>query len=114
MDELITSLLTAEPPIPALINLASPEASLEKKTLDLIEQSKRGLLLSWVPQKMILSHPATDFFVVRLTFCLERTTLFNQPIDPLRVRKRFRSNHRQSAARHGPDLRRSTLHCRAE
>ena len=113
MDELITTLLTAEPPIPAIVNLASPEASLEKKTLELIEQSKKGLLLSWVPQKMILSHPATSFFVVRQSFPRENN-LIDRPIDSLRLRKRFRSHHRQSAASYDPDLCRSTLHCRAE
>ncbi len=63
-DYLIASLLAAEPPLPFIFAVASANAELSTDTKKRVEQSGRGLLSSWIPQKMVLAHPATSFYIV--------------------------------------------------
>jgi len=71
VDELVRSLLVVEPPIGLLFAVASAESEMSDETIKLIETSGRAIISSWVPQKMVLSHPATAFFLVsrNLTIC---------------------------------------------
>jgi len=63
---IVTSILTAEPPLSLLLSVASPDTDLNEKTRKLMEDSKRAIMSSWVPQKVVLAHPATAIFVVSL------------------------------------------------
>ena len=70
VDYLIETILAAEPPIPLVIGLASPDAKLSDQTVKLIENSGRAITSSWVPQKSLLNHDVTGFFVARIVLSL--------------------------------------------
>ena len=82
-DYLITTILAAEPPIPLVIGLASPDAKLSDQTMKLIESSGRAITSSWVPQKFLLNHDVTGFFVVRVVTLVDSILT---PVDPCRFR----------------------------
>lgn len=64
IDHLVASLLAAEPPLHFIFALAAAGAVLSAETIRAVEISGRGLLCSWVPQKTVLVHPVTSFFIV--------------------------------------------------
>ena len=64
IDYLVDSLLSASPPVPFVFAVAAAAIDLSEATVKRVEDSGMGILCSWVPQRMTLSHPATSFFVV--------------------------------------------------
>ncbi|KAH9476230.1 Anthocyanidin 3-O-glucosyltransferase [Psilocybe cubensis] len=61
IDEVLEALI--EKKFPFILSCASPFAHIAAEVLEKITASKCGLVSKWVPQKFVLDHPATGWFI---------------------------------------------------
>ncbi|KAH8917334.1 glycosyltransferase family 1 protein [Atractiella rhizophila] len=64
VEDMIETMLDISPPLPIIVALASPFASLSSNLQNRIaENQDRCLFLDWVPQTLVLQHPALGLFL---------------------------------------------------
>ncbi|WVF68586.1 hypothetical protein IAT40_003355 [Kwoniella sp. CBS 6097] len=63
IENIITSLLTIEPPMPFIWATASVDGRIPVHLKSRIEESGRGKVFEWVPQMKVLKHPAVGVFM---------------------------------------------------
>ena len=67
VEYLVETLLEAQPDLPFLFALSSPNASLSEGLRRRVEDSGKGMLVSFAPQLTVLQHNAVRFFIVSLS-----------------------------------------------
>ncbi|OCF37142.1 hypothetical protein I316_01049 [Kwoniella heveanensis BCC8398] len=81
IENIVTSLLTLEPPMPFIWATASTNGKISENLRDKIQDSGRGEVFDWVPQMKVLKHPAVGIFMTHTGYgSLTETIVAGVPI----------------------------------